>query len=129
MCIRDSYRLVVFILPLDPKARGRTEPFNALGSEALSRAQMDAQIDRSPLGYEFRIFPPAQPYTVHPGSLVFVNLRSHKNSGLARVKQAQQPVGETVEVQTLPAHVQRNTSEDAIQRYTVSNTETGGTGE
>lgn len=56
-------------------------------------------IERSPLGYEFRIFPAAQHYELKPGSLVFVNLRSDKNSGLARVKPAQLPVGQVSEVE------------------------------
>lgn len=67
-------------------------------------------IDRSPLGYEFRIFPPAQPHSLNPGSLVFVNLRSDKNSGLAVIQPAQQPVGETstaaAEVEAHPSQQQ-----------------------
>lgn len=47
-------------------------------------------VERSPLGYEYRIFPAAQPYTFTPGALVFINLRSDKNSGLARVKPEQE---------------------------------------
>lgn len=85
-------------------------------------------VDRSPLGYEFRIFPPAQPHNVKPGSLVFVNLRSDKSSGLARVKKAQQPVGEVTEVHNLRPHLQQQAPEHASQQFTAKY-KVDGTGE
>lgn len=71
--------------------------------------EAEQALDRSPLGYEFRIFPAAQPYSVEPGRSVFVNLRSDKNSGLARVQPAQNAVGDTTEVETQSCQQQSRT--------------------